>query len=78
MQKEVDNTWSESNTSSSDLPSNVSASILSYEVGQDEEIEESSTQSIRIGESLLEVTPSPVAPEVYEISDISYSHIYDL
>ena len=36
VQKEVDDTWRESNTSSRVLPSNVSASILSNEVVQDE------------------------------------------
>ena len=36
VQKEEDNTWSESNTSSSVLPSNFSASILFDEVVQDE------------------------------------------
>ena len=55
--------------------SKVSASTLSDEAVQDEEEAESFTQSIRIEESLLGVTPSPAAPEVYEISDISYSHI---
>ena len=39
---------------------------------EDEEEAESSTQSIRIEESLLGVTSSPAAPEVYEIYDISY------
>ena len=32
-------------------------------------------QSIRIEDSLHAVTPSPDAPEVHEISDISSSHI---
>ena len=44
---------------------------------QDEEEAESSTQWVRIEESLLGVTPSHVALEVYEITDISYSHIAD-
>ena len=44
---------------------------------QDEEEAESSTQSIWIEEILLGVTPSPTAPEVYEIFDISSSHIID-
>ena len=57
--------------------SKVSASTLSNEVVQDEEEAESSTHSIRIEESLLAVTPSPTDPEVYEISDISYSHMVD-
>ena len=39
---------------------------------------ESSTQSIRIEDSLLVVTPSPDDPEVHEISDISYSHIAEM
>ena len=77
VQKEVDNTWSESKTSLSVPPLNVLASVLSNEVVQDEEEEESSTQSILIVESLLVMTPSHVAPEVYEISDISSSHIDD-
>ena len=54
----------------------VSTSTLSDEVVQDEE-EESSTQSIRIKENLLGVTPSPAAPKVYEIYDISSSHMAD-
>jgi len=57
--------------------SKVSASTLSDEVVQDEEEVESSSQSIRIEESLLGVTPSPAAPEVYEISDISTPHMAD-
>ena len=40
----------------------VSASSLSDEVFQYEEEAESSTQSIRIEESILEVNPSPDAP----------------
>ena len=56
----------------------MSASILSDEVVQDEEEAESSTQSIRIKESLLGVTPFPASLEVYEIYDISYSHMDDL
>ena len=59
------------------LSSKVSASILSNEVVQDEEEAESSTQSIRIEESLLGVTPYPASRKVYEISDISSSHIVD-
>ena len=57
------------------LHSKLSASALSDEVVQDEDEAESSTHSIRIAESLHEVTPSPDAPEVHEISDISSSHI---
>ena len=53
----------------------ISASTLSDEVVQDEEEEESSTQSIRIEESILAVTPSPDTPEVCEISDISSPHM---
>ena len=52
-----------------------SASTLSDEVVQDEEEAESSTQSIRIEESLHAVTPSPDASEVHEIYDISSYHI---
>ena len=44
---------------------------------QDEEEVESSTQSIRIEESILGVTPSLVALEFYEIFDISSSHTTD-
>ena len=54
------------------------ASTLSVEVVKDEEVAESSTQSIRIEESLLAVTPYPDAPEVYEISDISYPHMSEI
>ena len=53
-------------------------SILYDEVVQDEEEAKSSTQPIRIEESILGVTPPPVAPKVYEIYDISSSHIDDL
>ena len=58
------------------LCSKISTSILSDENVQYEEEEESSTQSIRIEESLLGVIP--VAPKVYEIFYISSSHIVDL
>ena len=51
------------------------ASTLSDEVVQDEDEAEASTQSIRIEDSLHAMTPSPNAPEVHEISDISSSHI---
>ena len=47
------------------------------QIVQDEEEAESSTQTIRIEESLLAVAPSPDAPEVCEISDISSSHMDD-
>ena len=60
------------------LDPKILASTLSNEVVQDEEEAEASTQSIRIEDSLLAMTPSPDAPEVYEISDISSSHIADL
>ena len=56
------------------LDPKISTSTISDEVVQDEEAE-TSTQSIRIEDSLHAVTPSPDAPEVHEISDISYSHI---
>ena len=52
------------------LDPKISASTLS-----DEEEVEDSTQSIRIEDNLHAVTPSPDAPEVHEISDISSSHI---
>ena len=58
--------------------SKVSASTLSNEVVQDEDEAEYFTQSIRIEESLHEVTPSPDAPKVHEISDISSSHIAEI
>ena len=57
------------------LDPKISTSTLSDEVVQDKEEAEASTQSIRIEESLHAVTPSPDAPEVHEISDISSSHI---
>ena len=60
------------------LHSKFSATTLSNEVVQDEDEVESSTHSIRIEESLHEVTPSPDAPEVHEISDISSSHISEI
>ena len=44
---------------------------------EDEEEAKFSLQSIRIEESILGVTPSPAAPKVYEISDISYPHMAD-
>ena len=55
--------------------SKVSASTLSDEIVQDEEEAKSSSQSIRIKESILGVTPSPTTLKVYEISDISYPHM---
>ena len=60
------------------LYSKFSASTLFDEVVQDEEEAGSSSQSIRIEESLLGVTPSPVSPEVYDISNISSPHMDDL
>ena len=57
--------------------SKLLASNLSNEVVQYEEETKSSTWSIRIEESLLGVTLSPAAPKVYEISNISSSHIAD-
>ena len=57
------------------LDPKILASTLSDEVVQDEEEAEASTQSIRIEDSLLVVTPSPDALEVYEISDISSPHM---
>ena len=67
-------TWSTSRTTSI-LDPKILASTLSDEVVQDEEEAETSTQSIRIEDSLHAVTPSPDASEVHDISDISYSHI---
>ena len=60
------------------LYSKFLASTLSDEFVQDEEEAKSSTQSIWIEESLLGVTPFPVASEVYEIFDILFSHMDDL
>ena len=57
------------------LEPKILASTLSNEVVQDEEEAETSTQSIRIEDSLHAVNPSPDAPEVHEIFDISSSHI---
>ena len=59
------------------LHSKFLASTLSNEVVQDEDEAKSSTQSIQIEDSLHAVTPSFDAPEVHEISDISYYHIYE-
>ena len=59
------------------LDPKLSAFTLSDEFVQDEEEVEASTQSIQIEDSLLAVTPSPDALEVYEIYDISYPHIVD-
>ena len=59
------------------LPSKFSDYILYDEFGQYEEEAKSSTQSIRIEKSLLRVNPSPAAPKVYEISDISSYHMED-
>ena len=56
------------------LDPKVSASTPSVEVVQDEEVAESSTQSIQIEESLLAVNPLD-APKVCEIFDISYPHM---
>ena len=47
------------------------------QVVQDEEETKSSTQSIQIEESLLGVTHSPATPKVYEIYDVSSSHMDD-
>ena len=46
-------------------------------VEDEEEEKDFFLQSIWMEESLLEVTPSPTAPEVYDISDIS-PHMADL
>ena len=60
------------------LYSKVSVFTLSDEVFQDEEEAKSSTQSIRIEESLLAMTPYPDALEVCEIFDISYPHMDEI
>ena len=55
------------------IPSHTTNQII-----EDEEEAEFSTQSIRIEESLLGVTPSPVALEVYDIYDMSSPHMDDM
>ena len=57
--------------------SKISDFTLFDEAVQDEEEAESSSQSIRIKESLLGVTPYPTTPEVYEISHIPSPHMAD-
>ena len=52
-------------------------SPIENQIVEDEEDEYFSLQSIRMEESLHEVTPSLAALEVYEISDISYPHMAD-
>ena len=47
------------------------------QIVEDEEEADFSLQSIRMEESLLEVTPYPASPEVYEISGISSPHMAD-
>ena len=59
------------------LYSKFSTSTLSGEVVQDEEEAESFSQTIWIEESLIGMTRSVAATEVYEISDISYPHMDD-
>ena len=60
------------------LDPKILASTLSDEVVQDKEEAEASTQLIRIEDSRYALTPSPDAPEVHEISDISYSNIVEI
>ena len=60
------------------LYSKLSSSTLSDDVVQDEDEAKYSTQSIRNEESLHAMTPSPDAPEVHEISDISSPHISEI
>ena len=55
-----------------------STSTPSNEVVQNEEEEKSSTQSIRIEDSLLAVTPSFDAPKFHEIYDISSPHMDEI
>ena len=52
-------------------------SPIENQIVEDEEEANFSLQSIRMEESLHEVTPSLAAPEVYEISDISSPHMAD-
>ena len=51
------------------------ASPTKNQIVEDEEEAIFSLQSIRMEESLLEVTPSPASPEVYDIYNISSPHI---
>ena len=62
----------------STLDPKISAFTLSNEVVQDEEEAETSTQSIRIEDSLHVVNPSLDAPKVHEIYNISYYHIAEI
>ena len=55
------------------MPSHIEKQIV-----EDEEEAEFSLQSIRVEESLLGVNPSPAAPQVYDISDISSPHTANL
>ena len=72
MINEDHNRTLESTSSAISIPNpKISTSTLFDEVVQGEEEAKASTQSIRIEDSLLAVTPSPDAPEVYEISNIS-------
>ena len=52
-------------------------SPIEKQMVEDEEEAEFSSQSIQIEESLLGVTASLAALEVYDISDISYPHMDD-
>ena len=52
-------------------------STTEKQIVEDKEEAEFFLQSIRIEESLLGVTPSPTAPKLYEISDISSPHMDD-
>ena len=73
----INSRWSTSSTRSI-LDPKILASTLSDEVVQHEEEAKASTQSIRIEDSLHAVTPSPDAPKVHEISDISSSRIAEM
>ena len=55
----------------------ISCPPTEKQIVEDEEEADFPLQSIRIEESLLEVTP-PAAPEVYEISNISPPHMYNI
>ena len=70
IDEDHNSTWESTSSTISILDSKVSASPLFDEVVQDEEEAKAFTQSIRVEDNLHAVTPSPDAPEVYEIYDI--------
>ena len=78
IDEDHNNTLESTSSTISILDPKISASTLSNEVVQNEEEAESSTQSIQIEDSLLAMTPSLDAPEVHEISDISYPRMDEI